>query len=316
MSSFNEMVSATYKRENGKRNGQFSINSRLTSFASVDRYVNTDYVVGSTCRHHHPKTPKLLSYDVICQYCKDFIARLKKLPPLVRLHVVRALWQFVIPKMHIHGHKQECQDTYSLNTTPGSANTDGEGIERPWADIGPVSTSTREMGPGSRHDTLDDHWGHWNWQKKVGLGEFASVVYVEAGWLTCSVGLLLLKRWLRAVDELAAQEEAFEAFTSNQLAEIPAWKKSVEDYENDPTKPNPYQMPKSSTCIPPHPRTILINPFSALTVQDVRLQLAKEDAALAAAGVPSLHDVTPGEFLLAGLDLEDQQCVYYLSGGD
>lgn len=115
----------------------------------------------------------MLSYDVICQYSKDFVNRLKKLPPLIRLAVIRILWQFVIPKMHIHGHKQDCQIKYSLNLTPGAADTDGEGIERTWADIGPVSTSTREMGPGSRHDTLDDHWSHWNWQKLVKLGGFS-----------------------------------------------------------------------------------------------------------------------------------------------
>jgi hypothetical protein len=28
------------------------------------------------------------------------------------------------------------------------------------------------MGPGSRHDTLDDYFGDWNWKKVIGLGEF------------------------------------------------------------------------------------------------------------------------------------------------
>jgi hypothetical protein len=26
------------------------------------------------------------------------------------------------------------------------------------------------MGPGSRRDALDDHFGDWNWKKVVGLG--------------------------------------------------------------------------------------------------------------------------------------------------
>lgn len=53
---------------------------------------------------------------------------------------------------------------------------------------------------------------------------------------------------------------------------------------------------------------------AGVTVQDVRLALAEEEARDAAAGVPSLHDIGPSEFLLAGLDLEDQQCVpiYFL----
>lgn len=50
--------------------------------------------------------------------------------------------------------------------------TDAEGIERQWANLGPVATTTREMGPGYRHDTLDDHMANWNWQKIVRLGEW------------------------------------------------------------------------------------------------------------------------------------------------
>jgi hypothetical protein len=45
------------------------------------------------------------------------------------------------------------------------ARTDGEDPERWWAHINPVSMSTKEMGPGARLDTLDDHAAAWNWQK-------------------------------------------------------------------------------------------------------------------------------------------------------
>lgn len=50
---------------------------------------------------------------------------------------------------------------------------------------------------------------------------------------------------LRALAERASQEEAFEAFTANQVAEVPGWRKAVEEFEADPTKPNPYEMPSS-----------------------------------------------------------------------
>jgi hypothetical protein len=48
--------------------------------------------------------------------------------------------------------------------------TDGEGVERHWANLGPLGTSTREMGPGHRRDTIDDHLDHWNWLKMISLG--------------------------------------------------------------------------------------------------------------------------------------------------
>lgn len=45
---------------------------------------------------------------------------------------------------------------------------------------------------------------------------------------------------------------------------------------------------------------------------EVRLELAKEEAADAARGVERGHDITPSKFLLQGLDLEDQQYVFTL----
>lgn len=47
----------------------------------------------------------------------------------------------------------------------------GQGIERGWAKLDTVVTSTREMGPGNRHDTLDDHFSYINWQRNIGLGD-------------------------------------------------------------------------------------------------------------------------------------------------
>jgi hypothetical protein len=48
--------------------------------------------------------------------------------------------------------------------------TDGKEIERNWAEINQVANSTKEMGPGFRHNTLDDHFGNRNWQKYKGFG--------------------------------------------------------------------------------------------------------------------------------------------------
>ncbi len=47
------------------------------------------------------------------------------------------------------------------------------------------------------------------------------------------------------------------------------------------------------------------------TLQDVRLQLAQEDAAEAAKGVISPHTTSMAVFLTKGLELEDQQYVYF-----
>ncbi len=136
------------------------------------RYANMDYIFCSLLRHHDPALAKILSYDISCQYSVNFVERVKRLPPLIRLHVVSRLMTFVIPKLHIYGHTLGCQVKFNLNYTPGAGRTDAEGIERNWAGSGPIASSTVEMGPGGFVDTLDDHWSHWNWRKLRGLGMF------------------------------------------------------------------------------------------------------------------------------------------------
>jgi hypothetical protein len=48
-----------------------------------------------------------------------------------------------------------------------------------------------------------------------------------------------------------------------------------------------------------------------MTLQDVRLELAKEEAAKAACGHISPHNVTLITFLTTALELEEQQCAIY-----
>jgi hypothetical protein len=80
-----------------------------------------------------------------------------------------------LPKLHAHAHKFECHLLYSLNFTPGVGRTDGEGIEREWAEINSAANSTKEMSEGSRHDALDDLLGDKNYRKDIGIGEILTV---------------------------------------------------------------------------------------------------------------------------------------------
>jgi hypothetical protein len=47
--------------------------------------------------------------------------------------------------------------------------TDGKAPECGWAEVNPLAPSTKEMGPGSQRDTLDAHFGDYNWRKVVGM---------------------------------------------------------------------------------------------------------------------------------------------------
>ncbi|KAK7039759.1 CxC2 domain-containing protein [Favolaschia claudopus] len=182
------------------------------------RYANMDWIFASFLRWIHQRLRKVVSYDIVCQWYKQLKQRLADLPPLVRLHIILLFFAFVIPKMHIHSHILACQLWFSLNLLPGAGQTDGEGIERPWANVG-------GMGPGSRRDCLDDHWAFWNWCKLIGLAA------------------LLRKRLDNAKRESAAQTEAFEAFTLEQEERVQGWEEKVAAYEADPQNaPNPYQI--------------------------------------------------------------------------
>lgn len=113
----------------------------------------------------------LLTYDVICQWRINFFSeRILGLPEHLRPKFRAEDIQYAVPKFHLPPHEAKCQAPHSLNFKPGVGETDGEGVERNWAMTNGAAASTREMGPGARHDTLDDHCGHANWRKLVTLG--------------------------------------------------------------------------------------------------------------------------------------------------
>ena len=115
----------------------------------------------------------VFSYDIVCQWSRNLHKRLPQLPDVMRISQEQlANAKFVIPKFHIYAHGQTCQSSYSLNFLPWCARTDGEDPERWWAHINPLSMSTKEMGPGSRMDTVDDHARAWNFRKIIDFGKF------------------------------------------------------------------------------------------------------------------------------------------------
>ena len=264
-----------------------------------------DYIFASLLRHLDPRLRKILSYDIVCQWWKLLKDRLLLLPPLVRLNVVLNMYRFVVPKMHIHGHTMACQLLYSLNLVPGSGQTDGEGIERPWAMIGGVAASTRNNGPGARADALDFHWTYWNWTKLVGLRQsIKGIVFLG---LTSFVAALLRRRLDVARAELAKQEEAFQIFTEQQVERIPEWKAQVDAYEADSTSKNPYEATVKGARELNYFFEAVFNWASGLTEMQVRLRLEEEEEKEASTGVLRVHEVSPSGFITMALDLEEEQ---------
>ncbi|KAJ3819156.1 hypothetical protein F5880DRAFT_1490162, partial [Lentinula raphanica] len=141
-----------------------------------EKFGNMDYIFASFVKPLSAILRLLISYDICCQWSKRLQERLLQLPPLLRLNLVLRILKFVIPKLHILGHLQKCQEQYSLLFTEGAGESDMEGIERIWSALGLIGNSTKEMGPGSRQETIEDHIGDWNWSKTVALGASSFLV--------------------------------------------------------------------------------------------------------------------------------------------
>ncbi|KAJ3764740.1 hypothetical protein FB446DRAFT_795781, partial [Lentinula raphanica] len=242
-----------------------------------ERYCNMDYAFGSILRGIDPRLTVVQSYDIACQWSKNLANRMQELPEQVKCSLSERDIFFVIPKLHIHGHNVSCQLSFSLNWLWGAGRTDGEGVERNWAHMGPVATSTRDMGPGNRHEVLDDHFGHWNWRA------------------ICRLGELLLKRYDEALDQQELHNKALAQFRTEREDDYKEWDSMIATWENELIKP-----PKNRSAPNSFEST-----KSGMMEQDIRLALAEDEEQQAASGSVSLHDVGPAAFISQMLDIQD-----------
>nr|GAT42587.1 predicted protein [Mycena chlorophos] len=113
---------------------EFVLPNAVGDLQCGERYANIDYLYASAARHFSRLLRVMISYDIASQWSKNLRKQLKHLPPLVRLKLVRAIFEtmyrFVIPKMHIKGHILLCQLLFLLYLALASGQLDGEGIER------------------------------------------------------------------------------------------------------------------------------------------------------------------------------------------
>ncbi|KAF9493235.1 hypothetical protein BDN71DRAFT_1483564 [Pleurotus eryngii] len=122
------------------------------------QYCNMDYIVLSTLTNLALHALMII-YDIACQWEVNFHSWMSMLPS--SLHISPTVQvTYAIPKCHLHAHQISCQSLNSLNLKPSIY----------WSLINPAANSTKEMGAGSHHDTLDDLFGYHNWLKTIGLG--------------------------------------------------------------------------------------------------------------------------------------------------
>lgn len=113
----------------------------------------------------------VMSYDIVCQWSINLWKRMKNMPSDIQINREGKFFTFLVPKFHLPAHVEKCLTAYSFNLTRGVGRTDGEAIERGWANINALAASAKQMGPASYRETIDDHFGDWNYQRILGLGK-------------------------------------------------------------------------------------------------------------------------------------------------
>jgi len=183
----------------------------------------------------------VVSYDIACQWSIHLQERMFALDHEFFLFDGVRHVRFLVPKFHLPAHIASCRTQYSFNYTHGVGRTDGEAPERGWNDVNPLAASTREMGPGSRRDTLDYHFGDHNWRKVISMGE--SRVSFALPWSNA----LDLGTTEKRKMEAAALDMAEHVIEHNELSStipedlLTLWTNQVQEWEQDSSQPNPFE---------------------------------------------------------------------------
>ncbi|KAJ7794948.1 hypothetical protein B0H14DRAFT_3496550 [Mycena olivaceomarginata] len=93
----------------------------------------------------------ILSYDITCQYSKNFWTRMKDLPEAMHLDPKKTTVWYKVLNFHILGHKWPCHSPFSFHWMWGAGMTDREVVEQNWEFLNGAAGSTKMMGLGGRH---------------------------------------------------------------------------------------------------------------------------------------------------------------------
>ncbi|KZP18442.1 hypothetical protein FIBSPDRAFT_893441 [Athelia psychrophila] len=207
-----------------------------------------------------------MDYIVFCGlWSRNLVRRVETLPLHMQVDPNILNKAKTLPKFHEFNHGYNCQAEYSLNITRHAGRMNGKDPER--------CMSTKEMGEGSREDTLDNFARSYNFHKIAGFGTFYPPKLDEA------------------IEMHAIHQDAFEKFNKTFPEEIThKWADKVTVWDADHTQPNPYVEPNQATSLPA-----------------LKLELAQEEAADAMRGIFHTQDKPIAAFLSNALDLEEEQ---------
>ncbi|KAJ7041928.1 hypothetical protein C8F04DRAFT_946399 [Mycena alexandri] len=238
-----------------------------------ERYANMDYILLSAVKGFDGQE-LTLSYDIACQWKKNFKERMEHLPKELHIDLDAIDVDSGLPVWHALAHEELCAVLNSLNYIMGVGKTDGEGIERLWAFLNGCSYQTKEMGLGNRADTVEDKLDSHNFLKNLGQADS------------------LRRKLIVAIAERARQVEAFKDINKTVPSEKRAeWQQLIDAFAADHSKPNPYMLTNSG----------------GPTEAEIRALLKQEEQQAVQKGELPLHATSATAFLAGGLQLEETQ---------
>ncbi|KAJ7446064.1 hypothetical protein FB451DRAFT_1412426 [Mycena latifolia] len=243
-----------------------------------ERYCNMDFLLLSALM-----MVQLLclvaSYDIACQFAINFFQRMLQFPEHMRLKLAPGNVWWKVPNFHLPAHKPPCHSPYSFHWMLGAGMTHGEGVEQNWSSSNGAAGSTRLMGPGSHHATLEDIFGYHNYDRQLAMHR------------------ILPKRLAESIKEGLKHNTAFKAFTVGleelRPVEVAEWREWVAHWEakqHTDSSELPFNLAEEGR-----------------TLRDIQLQIAEEEFLCTDDGVEVEQEHSPGMFISMGLSIEEQQ---------
>jgi hypothetical protein len=146
----------------------FFVPGSVVDFQKGERQANMDYALCSAMSQMKGVKSLLFCYDVACQWCINFKARLRKGASFLPWSVDDLT--VAVGKFHLGAHIEECFALYSANFILGAGQIDGENLEPLWAPLNKSFPAMRGMQDSFRRQCIDWLMNESNWEKLINIG--------------------------------------------------------------------------------------------------------------------------------------------------
>ena len=135
------------------------------------RFSYTDFALRQALEGYNLYPHIVCTYDNSCQWTKKMESRFQKSPFLRdRLNTAKSII-YKNPKLHSHGHVDDCKYLNSIDYAENVGRTHGERIESGWSRGNQAGRATCEMTASRRREFLSDDFNEANYQQILKLSK-------------------------------------------------------------------------------------------------------------------------------------------------